>query len=626
MNLYLKTEKLDDIESVVANKEQQRLQDLLIFIEEYTNAESNISNTLGSLSELSDDWYLRVAPQMQPYIQFQMYQVETILARAMDVKVDQPIFSSDILRELSTALHTLYEVATGITEMEWIVLDWQEQDEGTNTVFLDVTSAMAKHSIIDNFDKKALPTYEDIDEQAWKRSFNSSESLLLNVLPEVIPHLHKHLRVIVPIIAQNSRISLSSTPSILNGVFLTSWTSSKYFAETLVHEISHDCLNKLNLIESLVEDSQKGFYSPFRIDTRPASGLLHAAYSFLNVCQYLFRVSNLEERLSTWAQYRLNDYLFNSILCSRLLIVSNELTKAGTDLVLSMIKAFEELQNSCDFHLDEEMYKSKQMHFEAWAIQADEKSKEFSRELFERVLKETSVRKNVVKMKHKLNRPIVKSLEWFRVNYQHTKVPVIIQGESLVKKKKLKSDLDAFKNQHVKVLDASKHKGFANTPGKVVTVDQHIRSFGEGKTKNTHFLVVKNFEKHISSNIWKKDKFFDGYWIDGEHSWLFWNSSGLVVPLHNDSVNNLHCAIEGEKLFYLSQPEEVFHLEGSESDFNDGFSAFKPFENVEESKKYGTFLKISAGDMLYLPSGWWHSVNYLTHCLAISAFDEYTTN
>ena len=68
--------------------------------------------------------------QMRPYIQFQMYQVETILARAMDVKVDQPIFSSDILRELSTALHTLYEVATGITEMEWIVLDWQEQDEG----------------------------------------------------------------------------------------------------------------------------------------------------------------------------------------------------------------------------------------------------------------------------------------------------------------------------------------------------------------------------------------------------------------------------------------------------------------------------------------------------------------
>ena len=62
MNLYLKTEKLDDIEFVVANKEQQRLQDLLIFIEEYTNAESNISNELGSLSELSDDWYLRAAP------------------------------------------------------------------------------------------------------------------------------------------------------------------------------------------------------------------------------------------------------------------------------------------------------------------------------------------------------------------------------------------------------------------------------------------------------------------------------------------------------------------------------------------------------------------------------------
>ena len=102
-------------------------------------------------------------------------------------------------------------------------------------------------------------------------------------------------------------------------------------------------------------------------------------------------------------------------------------------------------------------------------------------------------------------------------------------------------------------------------------------------------MVVKNFEKHISSNIWKKDKFFDRYWIDGEHSWLFWNSAGLVVPLHNDSVNNLHCAIEGEKLFYLSQPEEVFHLESPERDFNDGFSAFKPFDNVEESKSMEHF-------------------------------------
>ena len=256
MNLYLKAEKLDGIESVVANKEQQRLQDLLIFIEEYTNAESNISNALGSLSELSDDWYLLVEPQMQPYIQFQMYQVETILARAMDVKVDHIIFSSGILRELGKELHSLFEMAHGIKKLEWTVLDWQEQNDGTNSVYLDWTSTMAKHSIKSNFGKKALPSYDDVEEQAWKQSFTSSESLLLKVLPEAIPHLHKHLRVIVPVMAEDNRISLSSTPTNLNGVFLTSWTSSKYFAEAMVHEISHDCLNKLNLIESLVEDSR----------------------------------------------------------------------------------------------------------------------------------------------------------------------------------------------------------------------------------------------------------------------------------------------------------------------------------------------------------------------------------
>ena len=200
------------------------------------------------------------------------------------------------------------------------------------------------------YKRQALPSCDDVEEQAWKQSFTSSGSLLRKVLPEAMPHLHKHLRVIVPVMVEDNRISLSATPTNLNGVFLTSWTSSKYFAEAMVHEISHDCLNKLNLIESLVEDSQRVFYSPFRTDNRKASGLLHAAYSFLNVCQYLYRVSNLEKRLSSWSQNRLNDFLYNSILCSRILIVSDDLTKAGTDLVLSMIKVLEEMKNSCDFH------------------------------------------------------------------------------------------------------------------------------------------------------------------------------------------------------------------------------------------------------------------------------------
>ena len=56
MNLYLKTEKLDDIESFVANKEQQRLQDLLIFIAEYTNEESNISLGL-EFFKIVISWY-----------------------------------------------------------------------------------------------------------------------------------------------------------------------------------------------------------------------------------------------------------------------------------------------------------------------------------------------------------------------------------------------------------------------------------------------------------------------------------------------------------------------------------------------------------------------------------------
>jgi len=625
MKFFLATNKLHDIESIVAAKEQQRLQDLLIFVEEYVNSESSIKTALKLLSSLPSEWFLKLTPQMQPYVQFQIYLIENILAKSIDDKFEKPIFNSVIIGELIEMLISLYNLATGIAEKKELILKWQDEEEDNNSVFLDCTSTMAKQLVLDNFSKNELLSQMDIDEKAWKQSFKSSERILLKFMPEVISHLHKHLRIIIPIKAQDSRISLSSTPMNVNGVFLASWIRSKFFAETLVHEVSHDCLNKLCLIEPLVEDSQRGFYSPFRNDTRPASGLLHAAYSFLNVCQYLFRVSNRDERLSRWAEDRLSGFLYNTLVCCQTLNVSDELTKSGKELVLSMISELSELKNKCEFILDEEMYRSKQEHFELWAASADKESEEFSREIFEEVLFETPVWKNVVKMERKCIQPIVQSLKWFRENYHLTNVPVIILGDSLVEDIKLKAELDVFRKTKIKVLDASKHKGFADTPGRYVTMDQHISSFRKGETKNSNFSVVKSFQNHLSTMIWKNDKFFDDFWFDGEHSWLFWNPGGLVVPLHNDSVNNLHCVIEGEKLFYLSQPEENFHIAGPENDFNDGFSSFKPFNNKHLSKKFGTFVKISAGDMIYIPSGWWHCVKYVTDCIAVSTFDEHTS-
>ena len=44
----------------------------------------------------------------------------------------------------------------------------------------------------------------------------------------------------------------------------------------------------------------------------------------------------------------------------------------------------------------------------------------------------------------------------------------------------------------------------------------------------------------------------------------------------------------------------------------------------EKAKEIGVFVTVTAGDMLYLPYGWWHSVRYDRDCLAISAFDEDT--
>ena len=378
-------------------------------------------------------------------------------------------------------------------------------------------------------------------------------------------------------------------------------------------------------MEALVNDNKAGFYSPFRIDTRPASGVLHAAYSFVNVCHYLHRVMTNEPRLAKWAEERLASFLFNTVLCCRLLSNSNALTEQGRQLVDAINDSLDELQMSYKLQLNDELLASKQKHFSAWEKQEKAEDTFYFKNIFETLINQLPTRTQIKKQFFEFNSVKEESLEWLRLNYQHTLLPVVIRGETLVNVDQLLIELDAIKNQEFKVLNAAKHKGYADTPGKKITLQEHIDSFIETDipSKTEYFFpVIKNLAQYITFNIWKDDVFFKNFWFDGDNSWLFWNAKGLYVPLHNDSVNNLHCVVKGKKTFFLSPPSEKFQLESNVSDFNDGFSAFSPFTSQEFVNKIGALVTIEAGDMLYIPYGWWHSIRYDTDCLALSAFDE----
>jgi HEXXH motif-containing protein len=63
-------------------------------------------------------------------------------------------------------------------------------------------------------------------------------------------------------------------------------------AEAIVHEFGHTELNTLMDTEMLSsEDTRERFYSPWRSDPRPLSGLIHALYVFSRVSDFLSRAA-----------------------------------------------------------------------------------------------------------------------------------------------------------------------------------------------------------------------------------------------------------------------------------------------------------------------------------------------
>jgi HEXXH motif-containing protein len=66
--------------------------------------------------------------------------------------------------------------------------------------------------------------------------------------------------------------------------------------ETLIHEFSHNLLNALiDQHGILAEDCPRGelFYSPWRPDARPLSGILHAVYVFERIAEFYERYLSL---------------------------------------------------------------------------------------------------------------------------------------------------------------------------------------------------------------------------------------------------------------------------------------------------------------------------------------------
>ncbi len=101
------------------------------------------------------------------------------------------------------------------------------------------------------------------------------------------------------------------------------------------------------------------------------------------------------------------------------------------------------------------------------------------------------------------------------------------------------------------------------------------------------------------------------------HLWI--GPKGTVTPLHHDLTNNLFIQVHGKKRFTLIPSYQVPYMYNylhvfSEVDLlnadTDRFPDFKKLTPIT--------LEVDAGDILFIPIGWWHHVVGLTPNISLS--------
>lgn len=153
--------------------------------------------------------------------------------------------------------------------------------------------------------------------------------------------LLERLRVIIPLARPDAAVHVSSTYSHLPGaVGLCHDESPLLQGETLVHEFSHAQLYGLMEEDPLLEGPGDAFYySPWRRDPRPLSGILLGAHAFLNVARYVLQVAKVldfpGEELGP-VQEDASLRCFQVELAMRVLAANGRFTARGRELMSSL--------------------------------------------------------------------------------------------------------------------------------------------------------------------------------------------------------------------------------------------------------------------------------------------------
>ncbi|MDC1295710.1 HEXXH motif-containing putative peptide modification protein [Myxococcota bacterium] len=145
----------------------------------------------------------------------------------------------------------------------------------------------------------------------------------------------------MPVASPNRHENISLSCARFPGWIVASFDTPLYMAECLVHEASHHLLYEVARSCELIrpEACDATWYSPWRPDARPLSGLLHASFVFcqiINLYGYLAQRPDAKE--ADLARQRLGAELARQRVALSTLAQSGGLTEDGAALVTAMTK------------------------------------------------------------------------------------------------------------------------------------------------------------------------------------------------------------------------------------------------------------------------------------------------
>jgi HEXXH motif-containing protein len=139
-------------------------------------------------------------------------------------------------------------------------------------------------------DRYMLPMSADMpaaEVARWRYCLESAWQLLVRHHEWAAGQVSAGVSAIIPLTARSDTAMESATATAAFGAIAVSWPPSPVsLAETLVHELEHLKLGGLLDMVLLVEPSADKVYAPWRLDPRPAGGLLQGIYAHLGVARF----------------------------------------------------------------------------------------------------------------------------------------------------------------------------------------------------------------------------------------------------------------------------------------------------------------------------------------------------